>query len=323
MAITSTSNTAFVEATQYSNFILENLHDGLLPGVFYRDVSDFGSGTTLNIKTLGEANIQEVEENSPIQYTPIESGTVTLTITDYVGDGWYVTDVMRQDGAQIEALLAGRGKEATYAIQENYETRLLAVANSAQTDANANSINGFAHRIVSAETNRTITLQHLINMKLAFDKADVPMAGRVGIVDPVVEATLNTTYQITAAANMDANPFFMEVMKGGFAREHQFIINLYGWNIITSNRLARGTWSDGTSTTTGGTSASGVANVFMCVADDHTKPLMSAWRQQPRVEGERNKDLQRDEFVQTARWGLGAQRVDTLGIIGTSATAIE
>lgn len=321
MSITSTSNTAFIEAQQYSAFILENLHDGLLPDMFYRDVSDFGAGTTLNIKTIGEANIQEVEENSPIQYTPIESGTVTLTITDYVGDGWYVTDKMRQDGSQIEALLAGRGKEATRAIQENFETRALAVLNAAQTDADPNSINGFAHRYVPPTTNRTMSLQALINMKLAFDKANVPMAGRVGFIDPVVEATLNTTFQITAST-IDANPFFQAVLQTGFAREHQVITNLYGWNLMTCNRLPRGTFSDGTTTTTGGTSASGVANIFMCIADDQTKPLMAAWRQMPRVEGERNKDLQRDEFVQTARWGLGAQRVDTLGVIPTSATAV-
>ena len=41
----------------------------------------------------------------------------------------------------------------------------------------------------------------------------------------------------------------------------------------------------------------------------------------PKVEGERNKDLQRDEFLTTARFGMGAQRVDTLGIILASATA--
>ncbi len=45
----TTNTTAFIEAQQYSQFILMNLHDGLLPGTFYRDVSDFGQGTTLNI----------------------------------------------------------------------------------------------------------------------------------------------------------------------------------------------------------------------------------------------------------------------------------
>lgn len=322
MAITSTSNTAFIEAEQYSAFILENMHDGLLPTNFYRDVSDFGEGSTLHIKTLGEANIQEVEENSPITYTPIESGTVTLSITDYVGDGWYVTDKMRQDGSQIESLLAGRAKEATRAIQENFESRALAVLEAAQTDADPNEINGFAHREVPATTNRTMSLESLINMKLAFDKAEVPSSGRIGFIDPVVAATFDITFQITAST-IDSNPFFMEVFQNGFQRDHNVVTNLYGWGLMTSNRLPKGTFSDGTTTTTGGTSASGVANLFMCVADDHTKPLMSAWRQMPRVEGERNKDLQRDEFVQTARWGFGAQRLDTLGVIATSATAIK
>jgi len=40
----------------------------------------------------------------------------------------------------------------------------------------------------------------------------------------------------------------------------------------------------------------------------------------PRVEGERNKDLRRDEYVTSARWGFGVQRVDTLGVIITDAT---
>ena len=61
----------------------------------------------------------------------------------------------------------------------------------------------------------------------------------------------------------------------------------------------------------------------MCVADDNTKPVMTAWRQQPKVEGERNKDRQRDEFLTTARWGMGIQRKDTLGVIVTDATRTE
>ena len=41
------NSTAFIEAEQYSAFILRNLEDGMLPGVMYRNVSDFGSGSTL------------------------------------------------------------------------------------------------------------------------------------------------------------------------------------------------------------------------------------------------------------------------------------
>ena len=318
--IITTQNRAFIEAEQYSDFILENMHDGLLPGNFYRDVSDFGSGETLNIKTIGEAQIQEVEEDVALNYSPIETGEVTLTITDYVGDGWYVTDKMRQDGAQIDQLLAVRGKEATRAIQEHFETRSFAVLNAAQTAGNANNINGFAHRVGATGTNQTLTLADLIRMRLSFDKAEVPMSGRIAIIDPVVEATLNLTFNITSGTgDLAANETWQSITENGFAREHNFVINLFGWNIMTSNRLP----TIASETVGAVTVTTGVANLFMCIADDHCKPLMAAWRQQPRVEGERNKDKQRDEFVQTARWGLGVQRVDTLGVILTDATAIS
>ena len=311
------NSTAFIEAEQYSAFILRNLHDGMLPGVMYRNVTDFGSGTTLHIKTVGTVTIQDGAEEVPFSYTPIESGEVTLTITDYVGDAWYVTDELREDGAQVEALMSARSSESTRAIQETFESRYLRKCNTSQTNANPNTINGFAHRIASAVatagSENTITLDHFIRMKLAFDKANVPMAGRVAIVDPVVAATLDRLTTITH----DVTPFGQKILENGFDRDHQFLMNLFGWNIITSNRLDKGSFSDGTTTVT-----NGVANIFMSVADDNSKPIMGAWRRMPKVEGERNKDLRRDEFVTSCRWGFGTQRVDTLGIVITDAAKI-
>jgi hypothetical protein len=304
------NSTAFIEAEQYSAFILRNLHDGLLPGTFYRNVSDFGSGNTLHIKTVGTVTIQDGAEEVPFDYTPIESGEVTLTITDYVGDAWYVTDELREDGAQVEALMSARSSESTRAIQETFESRFLRKCNTSQTNANANAVNGFAHRISSVAANNVATLDAFIKMKLAFDKANVPAAGRIAIVDPVVAATLDGLISI----GRDVTPFAERILESGFAREHTFVMNLYGWDIITSNRLATGTFSDGTTSV-----SNAVANVFMCVADDQTKPVMAAWRRMPKAEGERNKDLRRDEFVTSARWGFGTQRVDTLGIYITSA----
>jgi hypothetical protein len=315
MAQNRPNTTAFIESEQYSAFILRNLHDGLLPGSFFRNVSDFGSGTTLHIKTVGTVTIQDGAEEVPFAYTPIESGEVTLTITDYVGDAWYVTDDLREDGSQVEALMSARQVESTRAIQEVFETRFLAKANSSQVNANPNTINGFPHRIASAVatsgSENTITLAHLIQMKLAFDKANVPMAGRVAIVDPVTAATFSKLITITS----QVTPFGEKLLETGFDRDHEYVMNLYGWNIITSNRLPKGSFSDGTTTVT-----NGVANIFMSVADDNTKPIMAAWRRMPKVEGERNKDLRRDEFVTSARWGFGTQRVDTLGVVITDAT---
>lgn len=316
-----TSNTsAFIEAQQYSKFVLENLHTVLMPSMFTRDVSDFGNGTTLNIKTVGTRTLQEVSEDTPLIYNPIETSTVTLTITDYIGDAMYISDVMRQDGSQIETLLAMSAAETTRQIAQNYETRFYATAYAAQTAANPNNVNGHSHRFLASGGNEQMAEADLIDMRLAFDKANVPQAGRIAIVDPVVAATFSKLITITSSVDHSRNATFQRLLESGFANEHNFLMRLHGWDIWTSNLLpdvAAGTSIDGTDSVT----AAGKANLFMSVLDDNTKPIMSAWRQQPKTETERNKDRQRDEFVTTARWGIGAQRTDTLGVIVTDATA--
>jgi len=153
-------------------------------------------------------------------------------------------------------------------------------------------------------------------MRLAFDKANVPAEGRMFIADPVIEATLNGLVTITH----DVTPFGADILKNGLARGMRMVTNLYGWDIILSNRLYvhAAAQTDGTTSITGG-----VMNMFMCVADDQTKPIMGAWRRQPKAEGERNKDRARDEHVVRARYDFGVQRMDTMGCLVTSATAIE
>lgn len=323
MSQTTANSTAFIEAQQYSQFILMNLNDGLLPGTFYRDVTDFPAGSTLNIKVVGDATIQEVEEDVAITYTPIDSSTVTLTITDYKGDGWYITDVLRQDGAQVEALHQARAMASTRAIQEVFESRFLQTAGiTAQTASNANAINGFDHRWVAdsaADNTYRIGLQDFIDMKLSFDKANVPQAGRIALVDPVVEARLNS---LATNFTVDRNPQFQKLLEEGFAKEHKFLFNILGFDVWTSNRLP--TIAAAETITHRGTAETApvgsVANVFMNVLDDQTRPIMGAWRQKPNVETGRNKDLARDEFVQRCRFGFGRQRSESLGVIITSSS---
>lgn len=307
----TTNTRAFIEAEIYSDFILKNLHDGLLPESFYRNISDFNKGDTLHIKTVGTVTLQEAAEDTPLIYNPIETGEIVMKITDYVGDAWYVTDDLREDGTSIDALMADRSVESTRAFQENFETRFLETIPLAMSASSPYLINGFAHKIVSADANGVIDLDHFLAMRLAFDKASVPAEGRVAIVDPIVEATLAGYVTITS----DITPYAAAILEGGLARGQRFMTQWYGWNVIISNRLYIGTANDGTTSIT-----NAVWNVFMCVADDQTKPVMAVWRRMPRTEGERNKDRRRDEFVVTSRFGLGVQRLDTAGIVATHQT---
>ena len=307
----TTNTRSFVEAEQYSSFILLNLHDGLLPETMYRNVSDFGSGDTLHIKTIGSVTLQEASEDTPLVYNPIETGEITLTITEYKGDAWFVTDDIREDGTDIDRLMAERASESTRSYQEIVETDFLK-AGAAIYEASTGpfNVNGFPHLIVSAATDNKFTLDHVVAMRLAFDKANVPAEGRVFIVDPVVEATLNKLTTITH----DVSPFGKDILNNGMSRGMRFTQNLFGFDVIISNRLHNGSFNDGT------TSLTGVANMFMCVVDDQTKPIMHAVRRMPKVEGERNKDRARDEYVMRARYTFGVQRMDTMGCLVTSAT---
>lgn len=325
MSQLTTNTTAFIEAQQYSQFILDNLHDYLLPEGMSRDVSDFGSGTTLNIKTVGTVTLQDAAEDTPLVFNPIDTGTITLTITDYVGDAWRVSDDLREDGSQVDTLMSMRAMESTRALGENHESRFLSVANLAQTNANVNLVNARPHRWIgggAGVTTRVMSMSDFIAMKLAFDKANVPAGGRIAIVDPIVEATINS---LTNLVNVSNNPQFEGIITEGFARDHKFVRNIFGFDIYTSNFLPVKTATEALNASSYGlantTAAVGdVANIFMCVADDSCKPIMHAWRRQPQTEGWRDPEGRGDKFQVTSRFGLGAQRVDTLGVILTTST---
>lgn len=326
MAQNTGNTTAFIEAEQYSKFILENLPDITLPESFARDVSDFASGTTLNVKSVGSATLQDMEEDVAPTFNAIDTGTVTLTITDWKGDAWSVSDKLREDGAQIEQLSAMRAMEATRAIAESRETDFLSAANTAMSTLELTSdlgvINGRPHTWIAGGdgiTTRNMSLSDFIAMKLSFDKANVPQNGRIALVDPIVEATLNS---LTNLVNVSNNPWFEGIVNEGFAQNHKFVKNIFGFDIYTTNFLpsedailAMDASAYGLANTS--TVVGDKANIFMCILDDGCKPMMTATRRQPKTEGWRDHDNEQDKFKVSTRYGYGAQRFDTLGVIWT------
>ena len=217
--------------------------------------------------------------------------------------------------------MAARAAESTRAIQEKFETDFFKTAlDYYVANPGANAVNGFNHLVV-IPTPFKFTLAHMIGMRLAFDKANAPAEGRVFFCDPLVEATYNSLITITS----DVTPYTVDLVTNGMARGMRFMHKLYGWDIIVSNRLPVLTATlAGKSAVTGSTTSTGqigdVMNLFMCVNDDQTKPIMSAWRRQPKSEGERNKDMARDEHVVRCRYGFRIQRVDTLADLLTSGS---
>lgn len=308
----TTQNTrAFIEAEQYSSFILMNLESGLLGEAFYRDVADFGSGTTLHVKVAGDVTITDAIEDTPVAYSPIETGEVTMHITESKASAWYITDELREDGAQVDALAVQHSLGAIRQFQKSFESDFLAIAakyyDVADADTSADYvINGFSHALKGSGAGNAFALNDLLKMKLAFDKADVPSMGRIFICDAVVEYTLLANLQITSDVTGGALGFIKE----GLANGMRFSTSLFGFDVMVSSHVfVSETWNAGDA-----------INVAMCVLDDNTKPIMGAWRRKPRVEGEREINPPRDKFTATCRYGFGIQRVDTMGAILTKAT---
>ena len=324
----STLNTPVaVRAVVHSEMLLEALQDGYLPDGLFRDVTDFGDGNLLQIPTLGEMPLFDLQEEQDTPSSALSMGMINLEITEHMGVAGYVTDKLKEDGYKAMAVEAAIVPTALRSLKQAYETSMLAQAvssvNGIVTLNNPNAINGFDHRWIANGPNNTMTLEDFIYAKLVFDEANVPDENRIAIVDPIVEATLNSLSNIVNVSN---NPQFEGIVETGFARGRKFVKNIYGFDVYVSTRLPR--IASETITPSAGspgdtTITNGVNNIFMSAADDQTMPFMGAWRRQPRVEGERNVSKRRDEFHITARWGFAPQRGETLISVITSATAYK
>ena len=168
---------------------------------------------------------------------------------------------------------------------------------------------------ISGSSNTVLSLDDFAKAKYALDKAQAG-GSRVAIIDPSQEYVFNTLVGAQAFTN---NPQFGGIVNGGFVNEvtgMRFIRSIFGFDVYVSNFLATPT---DTSISSVNVPTSPVTNIFMSVGGDLT-PFVGAYRQMPRVEYERNKDMRRDEYVMNARFGLKLYRPECLVSVITKST---
>lgn len=313
--IMTTTVDHLIRSEIWSTRIKEIFEEDLLFMRYVDMLTDFPDGNVINIPSLGQMDVYDYEEGQAIKYSAIDTGNFQFRITDYVASGTYITDKFKQDSfymARVESTTPGK---MTRAVQERMEIDAFAIGNSGQTASSLNTINGGDHRFVGSGTGGRIAPQDFARAKYALRKASVPMTNLVAIVDPSVEYTLET---LTNLVNVSNNPRWEGIVRDGIATGMQFRMNVYGFDVYVSNWLPKGISEtiDGVSVTTG------VANYFFSTSGD-ANPFVGAVRQAPRVESERNKDYQRDEYVVTARWGFGFYRPESLVTILTNTDVVE
>lgn len=314
MAFTTQNTEHLTRSLVWSSQIKEILEDELRAMIYVDMLSDFPDGDTFNIPSIGQAEVDDYVENSPVTYRAMDTGNFTFTINKYKSSATFITKKQKQDMFYMNQLVSTFVPKMQRALMVEMEKDILGLSNS-QTLANKNNINGTAHRFVASGTNQVITVADFAGALHSLKKANVGDMNLTAIVDPSVEHTLNT---LTELVNVSNNPKWEGIVSDGIASGMRFIKNVYGFDVYTSNYLV----ADIAETIGTRTVADGVANMFFS-ADASILPFMGAIRQAPEVDSEFNKDLQRDEFIVTARWGFKLYRPENLVVILSDANRVS
>jgi hypothetical protein len=322
---------AVIRAELYSTQLKDILEDKTQGTNYVRWLSEFPDGTTFTIPSIGSLDAYDYTEGQPVVYTALDQGEFQFTITTYLATGTAITRKAKQDSFYSSEIISSFVPKQARAIEERLETDILKegqpkTGNPAgyQTPGAVNAINNGRHRWVGSDTlngKRVLAPQDFAEANYSLNKANVPAANRIAIVDPSTVFVMETQ---TNLVNLSNNKQWEGIVSSGIAGDMQFKVNIYGFDVYTSNRLAKcGSEQTGTSETIS-TVASGtdaVCNIFFSAAAD-VLPFIGAWRQMPQVDTEFNKDLQQDEFVTTCRYGIKIYRPENLVTVLSDPTAV-
>lgn len=303
-----------IRANLWSSDLKDVLQDELMAMKYVDMITDFPDGDTLNIPSISNAEVLDYAEGQAVRYTSMDTGNFTFSITNYKASATYVTNKMKQDSYVMDRIVSQFVPKQERAIMKAIEADILAVGPNGQTAGNTNLINGAQHRFVGGGTNDTISVTDFAKALYALQKANVPATNLVAIVDPSVEYAINTISNIT---NISNNPRWEGIVSSGISSGMKFIKNIYGFDVYVSQNLKSGL----SETINSNSVTNGVANLFFSATAD-VLPFVGSIRQAPMVDSEYNKDLQRDEYVTTCRYGFKLFRPENLVTVITDNSQV-
>lgn len=321
----TTQNTEQLRRSEvWSSQLKDVLKDELQGTGYVNWLQEFPDGDQFTMPSIGEATVRDYTENTPVVYDALDTGEFTFTINKYKSSATYITKKALQDGFYMAQLTASFVPKQSRALMEVLETDIFSLgaagALGGQTAADLNLINTAAHRYSAAGASGEMTVTDFARALHGLKKANVPDVNLIAIVDPSVEFTMNTQ---TNLVNISNNARWEGIVADGIGSGIRFVKNIYGFDVYTSNYLAdAGAAQDGAETIDTVAITSGKCNLFFSAAAPDILPFMGAWRQMPEVDGEYNKDFQREEHVTTARYGLKVFRPENLIVVNSDSSIV-
>lgn len=324
MAGMTTVNTdVLIRSELWSNQLKRVLQDELM-ATSYVNWIDFPDGNTMTIPSIGTLDASDYVEDTAIEYTPMDTGKFQFSITQYKQSATYITNKDRQDSylsSQLEAaFVPSQNRAIMVALEGDILKQGQPGTANGQVAGNANKINGADHRWVGSNTinaNNALSFKDFAKARFALKRANVPDTNLIAIVDASVEYTFNT---LSPTLDVTYNPMWDGIISDGIATGMRFSRNIYGFDIYVSNYLPATTAAETINTRTAPIGS--VSNLFFSAASGMEKPFIGAMRQAPKVDGEYNKDFQREEYVTTARWGVKLYRNENFITILTGTDVI-
>jgi hypothetical protein len=312
------TNDHLIRSNLWSSRIKEVLEDELMGTRYVDMITDFPDGDTINIPSIGQAEVNDYAEGQAIKYTSMDTGNFTFSIDQYKSSATFITEKMKQDSFYMSRLVSSFVPKQARALAKAMEQKILSVGPDGQTATNANAINGVAHRWIGSGTSESIALTDFAKADYALTMANVPKDGRVAIVHPSVGYTLQTQANIVNL--LTPNMQWGRMVSEGALTGTTFIGNVYGFDVYVSQNLKVNASSEQIGGA-GATAAAGVNNLFFSAASD-VLPFVGLIRQAPKVDSEYNKDYQRDEYVTTCRYGFKLFRPENLVCVVTDTDYI-
>lgn len=307
--LTTSTTPLMIRSAVWSNQIKDVLLDELGAQQHVDWIAMPDTGATLNIPSMGDLDVNDYAEDTPVQYTALATGNFQFSITEYLSSATYITLKERQDSMYAARLEAAFVPKQSRAIQVRVEGDVLNCGQpgtpNGQTANALNTINTGNHRWVGSDTvggNHTLGFKDFAQALFSFKKANVPQSNLIAIVDPSVEYHFNTLSDTLSVAY---NPMWEGIISNSIATGMRFSRNIYGFDIYVSNYLPVISAGETINSVASGTNA--VANLFFS-AEKSVTPFIGAWAQSPKVDSEFNKDFQREEYVTTCRYGVKLYR---------------
>lgn len=320
MGIDTNSMSAAIKAKIYSGVLRSQLEPELLAMNYVDVITTFPDGDSWEDVEIGSARVHDYKENTDVLFDGLEIGTREFTINNYVQSGHFVTAKFVQDSYLAAQIMAKIGPLQARAVYADLETKVLKLILTAQTKSNANEVNGCAHRFLASDSSQTVAEYGVISPEdFLFATVGLTKAMYTGPLVAIIPTYQQ--YKIGSLPNLQKslqfNPKWEGIVKDGVSSGMKFAFNIMGVDVYTSEFLPESN-ETGLKDRDGKKTSSAVSNAALGVVFANIperRPFRMAWRQMPKFEGEWNMHKQREEYVTTARYGVGVGDKENMVVI--------